>query len=129
MNSSLHAELEFAKIALSQLTDIMARFKVKFTAASIESMIQSCREYFRKQILPLFINDGRKWVAEVAIPQGIPGAEQGRLEFSNEMVLECFQPSMRSIRKMMITSILKLYDAGSLPSVRAHFLIYRHSHS
>jgi hypothetical protein len=65
------------------------------------------------------MNDGKKWMIEVDIPQGFPGAEQGRLEFSNERVLECFQPSMRSIRKMVITSILNLHDNSSPPSVCA----------
>ena len=114
--------MEFAKIALSRLTDIMTRFKVKLTEATIETMVQSCREQFRKQILPFFINDGRKWVVEVGIPQGFPGVEERRLEFSDEIVLECFQPSMRSIRKLVIASILNLYYAGSLASVSVfHF--------
>lgn len=117
MHSSLHAEMEFAKIALNRLTGIMTRFKLKFTETIIETMIKSCREQFRKRILPFFINDGRDWVVEVDIPQGFPGAEERRLEFKNGMVLECFQPSMRSIRKMLIASILHLYDTGYVASV------------
>jgi len=115
--------MEFAKSALRQLTDIMNRFKVKFTEATIAAAIQACREYFRKHIFPSFINDCKTWVIEVDIPQGFPGAEQGRLEFSNEIVLECFHPSMRSIRKMMVNSVLNLYNTGSPPTVRATSLL------
>jgi hypothetical protein len=109
--------MEFAKIALGQLTDIMNRFKVKFSETTIATVIQTCRGHFQRKIFPSFVNDGKKWMIEVDIPQGFPGAEQGRLEFSNEIVLECFQPSMRSIRKMMIASILNLHDTSSPPSV------------
>lgn len=108
---------------MHRLTDIMTRFKIKFTKTTIDTMIESCREHFRNQILPFFINDGRNWVVDINIPHRFLNSI---LEFSNETVLQCFQPSMRSIRKMAIASILQLYDKGYLATVSCSLICNIH---
>jgi len=112
--------MEFAKIALDRLKGVATRFKVKLSETIIDAMIKAIREQFRKQILPSFINDGRDWAIDLEMPQGFPMKEEHQSEFrkfSNATVLECFQPSVSRIGKMLIDHILQLCDPPYVVSV------------
>jgi hypothetical protein len=96
---------------------LMTRFKVKLTDAVIKTTTKSFREEFRKQILPSFINDGSDWIVFANFPGPLSATER-KLVFSNDDILNCFQLSMRCIRRMLIGLIVNFHDAGHMISVR-----------
>lgn len=75
----------------------------------MEEIIKSCCDQFQHRILPDFDNSGKDWTVEFEMPHGSPVFQHGQLKFSNAEVLGCFVPSATMARKILETTVTRLY--------------------
>lgn len=119
--STAHVEGEFAKLVSQRIKSINSQFRRKMESGRIDTIIRSCCDQFRQQILPEFRNlDDQGWTVNYDVPQGESASLQGRLTFSNQEIRMCFAPSIQMLRQMLHSAVEELRESvlyGKMASV------------
>ncbi|KAH8881108.1 hypothetical protein GQ53DRAFT_848446 [Thozetella sp. PMI_491] len=132
---SFHAETAFCmKLLYEKLKLARSSSKVEPEDSSTDSLYMSARAKFRG----LFIDDdcaiasGGPWDIPFDLPPGLTVIENGCVQFTEAEIRECFNPSVKRIREMLLATILELHEprrrvtcvlmAGSYASCRLLYL-------
>ena len=80
-----------------------------------------CIMDFENRIKADFRNNGQKWAVDVGIEAEFPeaGIEEGYMTFTNEEILQCFEPVVNRILELVRNQIISIQAQNRLLQVRA----------
>jgi hypothetical protein len=83
-----------------------------------------CIMDFENRIKADFRNNGQKWAVDVGIEADFPdaGIEEGYMTFTNEEILQCFEPVVNRILELVRNQIIAIQAQNRLLQVRISFL-------
>ncbi|KAK3367969.1 hypothetical protein B0H63DRAFT_405141, partial [Podospora didyma] len=112
-------QAKFAKLVTNPVKLMNNQFRHKMEQNQVDRIIKSCCDHFRRLVFPGFCNDGRDWEVnyEALQPDTTLTVLHGRLKFSNDDILACFEPSVMVLRKMISESVGRIRNLhDGLPS-------------
>jgi hypothetical protein len=86
-----------------------------------------CIMDFENRIKADFRNNGQKWAVDVGIEAEFPeaGIEEGYMTFTNEEILQCFEPVVNRILELVRNQIIAIQAQNRALQVRLHPLSHK----